>query len=66
MPYGIRKLSKRNCYKVFNKKTKKVFSKCSSLKNANKQLRLLRAIQYNKDFTPLKNRSKKIKIKRII
>ena len=63
MPYGIRKLSKRNCYKVFNKKTKKVFSKCSSLKNANKQLRLLRAIQYNKDFVPLKNRTQKRVIK---
>ena len=59
MPYGIRKLSKRNCYKVFNKKTKKIFSKCSSLKNANKQLRLLRAIQYNKDFIFLKNKNQK-------
>jgi len=52
MPYGIRKLSNKNCFKVFNKKTKKVFSKCSSLENAGKQLKLLRAIKYNKNFIP--------------
>jgi len=31
-----------------------VFAKCSTLENAKKQLRLLRAIEFNKSFTPLK------------
>ncbi len=50
MPYKKRKVSRKNCYKVFNSKTKKIFSKCSSLEKANKQLRLLRALKYNKNF----------------
>jgi hypothetical protein len=40
----------RNCYKVFNKNTKKVFSKCASKANAKKQLTLLRALQNNTKF----------------
>ena len=52
MPYGMRKLSNKNCYKVFNKVTKKVFSKCSSLEKAKKQMRLLKALHYNKKFVP--------------
>jgi hypothetical protein len=52
MPYATRKVKGKNCYKVFNKKTKKVFAKCSSMKKAKKQLRLLRAIQNNKNFIP--------------
>jgi len=48
MPYGIRKIKK--CYSVYNKKTKKVFSKCTTRKKALKQSRLLRAIMFNKDF----------------
>jgi hypothetical protein len=51
MPYKIQKL-KNNCYKVFNKKTKKVFSKCATLENAKKQSKLLRAIHYNRIFVP--------------
>lgn len=50
MPYGIRKTRNKNCYNVFNKKTKHKFSKCSTFENANKQLRLLRALQFNKNF----------------
>jgi hypothetical protein len=52
MPYSTRKLRGKNCYKVYNKNTKKVFSKCSTKKNAEKQIRLLRAIEFNKDFVP--------------
>ena len=54
MPYTIRKNKNKNCYKLYNNKTKKVFSKCSSLKNVKKQLRLLNAIKYNKSFIPRK------------
>ena len=50
MPYKSRKVHKRNCYRVYNNKTKKTFSKCTSKIKAKKQLRILRAIQYNKNF----------------
>jgi hypothetical protein len=50
MPYKIKKVSNKKCYKLYNKNTKKVFSKCSTLKNVKKQLRLLNAIKYNKSF----------------
>ena len=52
MPYSCRKMPNKRCYKVYNKKTKKVFSKCTSKKNAEKQMRLLRAIENNKNFRP--------------
>jgi hypothetical protein len=50
MPYTIRKLAKKNCYKVMNKKTKRVFAKCTTKEKAKKQLRLLNAIEYNPNF----------------
>lgn len=52
MPYTIRKVRGKSCFKVYNKKSKRVFSKCSSKENAQKQLKLLRAIEYNKNFVP--------------
>ena len=52
MPYTIRKIPNKSCYKIMNKRTKKVFSKCTSKNKAEKQLRLLRALQYNKTFVP--------------
>ncbi len=63
MPYGIRKTRNKNCYGVFNKKTKKRFSKCSTLENAKKQITLLRAIQFNKNFVP-NTRYRRSKIKK--
>jgi len=52
MPYVTRKVRGKPCYKVVNTKKRKVFSKCTSHKNAMKQMRLLRALQYNKTFMP--------------
>lgn len=52
MPYRIRYNTKKKCYSVLNKKTKRVFSKCTSLRKAKKQSRLLRAIMYNPTFVP--------------
>lgn len=53
MPYKSRKVRNKNCYKVYkNDKTKKVFAKCSTKDNAQRQMRLLRAIQNNKNFKP--------------
>lgn len=50
MPYSLRKVSNKNCYRVRNRNTKRVFAKCTTLAKANKQLRLLRAIEFNKSF----------------
>lgn len=64
MPYIVRKVRGKDCYSVKKKggpknKTAKnkrrVFSKCTSLKNAQAQLRLLRAIEYGKNFVPRKS-----------
>jgi len=48
----MRKVHKKPCYSVKNRKTKRVFSKCTTKENAKKQIRLLRAIKYNKNFIP--------------
>jgi hypothetical protein len=50
MPYKTRKVRGKNCYRVYNPKSKKTFAKCSSKTNAVKQMRLLRAIQNSKTF----------------
>lgn len=52
MPFVIRRTKKNNkwCYSVINRKSHRVHSKCATRKNAQRQLRLLRAIIYNKDF----------------
>ena len=64
MPYSIRKVNNKTCYKVYKPKSKKgsrkVFSKCATKTNAIKQLRLLRALQYNKKFI-LNKRTRKIR-----
>ena len=52
VPYNIRKTYKKNCFRVINKKNRKVFSKCTSRENAIKQDKLLRALLYNKKFIP--------------
>lgn len=57
MPYAVRKMPNRNCYKVYNKNTKKVFSKCTSIEKAQKQLRLLRGINNNPKFRSKLKRS---------
>jgi len=61
MPYTLRKVNNKPCYHVYNKKSRKTFSKCASKKNAIKQLRLLRAITYNKNFIPNRRRTQKRK-----
>lgn len=52
MPYTIRKVAKQPCYRVTNRRTKRVFAKCTTLEKAKKQLRLLNAIENNKNFRP--------------
>ena len=53
MPYSIRKVRNKSCFKVYNKNTKHVFAKCTTKKRAEKQIRLLSAIENNKNFVPL-------------
>ena len=67
MPYQSRKVRGKNCYRVSNKKSKKVFAKCTSKRNSVKQLRLLRAIENNKNFvtySSMKNKSMKKSMKK--
>ena len=58
MPYIIKKVRGKPCYRVQNKYTKKVFAKCSSKENAQKQIRLLRAIEFNKSFKLLSKKDR--------
>lgn len=39
MPYTIRKVRNKDCYKVVNKINDKIYAKCSTLENAKKQKR---------------------------
>jgi ATP-dependent helicase/DNAse subunit B len=55
MPYKTRKRRGKACYTVYNPKSKKVFAKCASMENAQRQMRLLRAIQNNKSFLTKSN-----------
>ena len=50
MPYTMRKVPNKSCYRVVNKKTGQVKARCSTKKNAEKQMRLLRALEYNPKF----------------
>jgi hypothetical protein len=58
MPYAIRKVRNKSCYKVYNKTTQRVFAKCTTRTRAEKQLRLLRAIDNNPKFV-LKNQTRR-------
>lgn len=53
MPYKIRKVTRKRCYRVYNTQTKRTFAKCTSKTRAKKQKKLLQAIQYNKKFVPI-------------
>jgi hypothetical protein len=46
----MRKVPNKKCYRVVNTKTGKVKARCSTKKNATKQLRLLRALENNPKF----------------
>jgi hypothetical protein len=46
----MKKVNKKNCYSVSNKLTKRVFSNCTTKNKAKKQIKLLLAIENNKDF----------------
>jgi hypothetical protein len=56
MPYTIRKVPNKKCFRVTNKKTKRVLAKCTTMKKAKKQVRLLNAIDKNPKFVLRNNR----------
>lgn len=65
MPYTIRKVRNKDCYKVVNKINNRIHAKCSTLENAKKQKRLLDAIEYGfKPNRSLKKRSVKKRSKK--
>ncbi len=64
MPYKIRKVRNKPCYRVYDQKTKKTFSKCSTKSKAKSQINLLRAIKYNKTFRKkIKSTARRPKLK---
>jgi hypothetical protein len=50
MPYTVRKVNRRRCYRVTSRTNKRVFAKCTAKAKALRQVRLLRALKYNKFF----------------
>lgn len=58
MPYTIRKVPRKSCFRVTNRKTKRVFARCTTKTRAQKQVRLLRAIENNRNFVPRNTRKK--------
>ena len=50
MLYKIRKVTRKNCYRVKNGITKHVYSICTQKDKAQRQVNLLRALRYNKKF----------------
>lgn len=55
MPYTIRKVRGKSCFSVKKPKGKRrTLSKCTTMKNAKAQIRLLNAIDHNPNFVPRK------------
>ena len=50
MPFNIRKVRNKDCYRVKNIKNNKIHAICSTKENALKQIRLLHAIDNNPKF----------------
>lgn len=48
MPLVIRKVKNKDCYRVKNRLTGRILSKCSTLLNAKKQVRLVNYLESKK------------------
>ena len=48
MPYTIRKVKNKNCYKVSNSKTRKVYAECITLNLAKRKKMLLNVVKIRK------------------
>jgi hypothetical protein len=47
MAYKMRKVYKKDCYKVYNTITKRIFAKCTTKEKATRQLAIIRNSVYN-------------------
>ena len=63
MPYTIRKVPNKRCYRVTNKQTKKVLAKCTTMEKAKKQIRLLNAIDHNPNFQMKSSKTRRVRRK---
>ena len=69
MPYQIRKVINKPCYRVTRKSNKsnksnkitsnKITAKCTTMSKAKRQVRLLNAIRYNPNFRRRTTKTKK-------
>jgi len=57
MPYKMIKVRNKDCYKVYNSITKRIFAKCTTKEKATRQLALLRKKVYGS--TSIKSATKK-------
>lgn len=62
MPYLIRKVNKKKCFSVSNKKSRRIYSKCTTKKKAKKQVRLLNALENNAAFRKKLTQKRKQKL----
>lgn len=51
--YAMRKVRGQDCYKVYSRRTQRVFAKCTTKEKAERQLKLLMAIRYSPTFERL-------------
>jgi len=58
MPYSIRKVRNKDCFRVRNKKTRRISAFCTTMEKAKKQIRWLHAIEHSPNLK--KTRGKKI------
>ena len=61
MPYIMRKVSKKPCYSVKNKKSRRIMAKCTTKKKAISQMRLLQGIKFNKKFRDKLRKTRKMR-----
>lgn len=54
MPYVVRKVPNKNCWKVVNDKTGAVHTKCGTQANAMKQKKLLNELDFRHTTTRMK------------
>jgi hypothetical protein len=57
----MRKVSKKPCYYVKNKKSRRIMAKCTTKKKAVSQMRLLQGIKFNKKFRDKLRKTRKMR-----
>ena len=57
----MRKVSKKPCYSVKNKKSRRIMAKCTVKQKAVSQMRLLQGIKFNKKFRDKLRKTRKMR-----